>query len=735
MALMKTPRTLAAAAVTAMFLVLYGPALFAGNLFYSADNFAFYFTGQRHWFESFSLWNPFINLGSSFLHNPTWGIFYLPHYLQLAVNPEIAMRFFWIPHFFLLAWAVYRWAKASDAADGLVIALPALVAGSAAINVFSVSQLIYLYAATWSAWILSELAQESKGRFSWGRLLLYWGLLVSNGEVFTVFLMGIVIGVWALAGRRWKGLAGFALTSLLLGIVIYGHTALVLPYTARAAVDDTERRLAFSVHPFRLVTLFSPYFWGHMLKGGFHGLHLTTPPYANRFFYDTIHLPLPLLMLALAGLVRAARERRWLWIGLFAFSALLAFGKWGLLGILHDVPPFRFLRSPEKAIFVSVLLFSGFAIRHASFDDLRPSRPWIFAVAALAIGLPLLSSGGDWPFSLLSAAFFAALWAWHQGWIPVTAVVAAMLAIGGAQNFLAHSPQRLVDGSTIHELSPLARELLKLSPENGFARFEFAPGISATDQPHADLVYGMNMLHHRPVALGYDSIESPLIEEMMSKLLGAVSLQYPRDPRVPMPPEEIQGILQLTNLHWLAVENRTPVTPLLASVDSEAGVFRPAAVTQDWTILEAARKPHPLWFFPKLERWREDAPTRLMWPPQVETEKPFLGGIRKKNANAAASYAECADASARGAAFDDRSLRRDGDDRILLSFRAPCDGWVYLSQHLVPGWTLRSGEREVPLLLMNGNLLGFHVRAGEFRGILEFRPWFALWNALTGAGG
>ncbi len=73
--------------------LLYLPFYLSDSVYYGADQYPFFFTGQRFWWESFHrfgslpLWNSYINLGTSFLYNPTWGVFYPPHFVQAVVSP------------------------------------------------------------------------------------------------------------------------------------------------------------------------------------------------------------------------------------------------------------------------------------------------------------------------------------------------------------------------------------------------------------------------------------------------------------------------------------------------------------------------------------------------------------------------------------------------------------------------------------------------------------------------
>src|SRR4030042_4533932 len=142
---------------------LYLPYFLNKSVFYSADLYPFFFTGQRFWWECFHrsgvfpLWNPYINLGTSFLYNSTWGIFYPLYYIQAIISPLAYFRFGWLFHLVLLAWALFRWCRIAGVNRATYGWISVLVTTAAFTNIFSVTNLIYLNGIVWSTWILSEL--------------------------------------------------------------------------------------------------------------------------------------------------------------------------------------------------------------------------------------------------------------------------------------------------------------------------------------------------------------------------------------------------------------------------------------------------------------------------------------------------------------------------------------------------------------------------------------------------
>ncbi len=719
------PAACVAALFGLVFFLLYTPHLVHGLMFYSADNYAFGFIGHKYWFETWhrsgspQFWNPYVNLGTSFLFNPTWGVLYPPNLIQLFVPSEISYRTLWIAHLILLAAGLYRWATNAGASREARVLIPVLVAGAGVSQLFSVSQVFYLYLSAWSAWILAELDHPSPSRASALRLLAFWGLLVTNGETFSIFMMGIVIASHIVVRREWKLLAAFGAVSAVLYLAVFGHAQLVLPYSTRAAGVDEEIRLQFSFHPLRLLTLLSPYFFGHpVLTPGKAGPEAVA--WWPRYFFDTAYLPLPVLLLGWAGLLAAIRRRAWLWLGLCALALLLLFGQWGLLGVAGDLPLFRFLRSPEKLLCVTALLFAGLAVRYGKLEEIRVTSPAFLPLFLAAAVVPWFADPMDPWTALASLSIAAAFLAREKGRIGAAAMIAIVLAAGIAQCRLSFPPQRVLLASRAGELGPIAQTILKTLPDGDSARFEFGVGISGMHLPHQDLQVGTYMAHRRASVFAYESVESPLIAALKTRFFAAPE---------PLPTEGVRDLLRLTSLQLLIVANHAPMTSLLQAVQHEGGLFEVRERAEKWTALIAKEPPSPLWWFPRLERGSFSEEDPLVWPPRVSVNAPFLGGIQR-SAESAEPAGECGRAGFKPVALGSGSFSKRGEDHYELEFEVPCEGWVFFSQHLYPGWTLASNGRERPLYPMNGSLIGFQVPAGNFRGTLAYRPWKALWESL-----
>lgn len=724
-----SPTLLATLACAAVLILLFYLRFFVNfQMFYSADHYPGFFIGQKFWFETFEKfktfpwWDPYVDFGTSFLYNPNRGVFYPLNYLQFLVSPLFYYRWNWVGHLLIFAAAIFSWGKTKQVSPLLLFTLTLLIVTSPFINVFSVTNIVYLHAVAWTAWIFAELEKRHTGQFSLGRFLIFWALLISVGEPFSAFLSGVSTLVYFSLEKRKKWLLSFLILCLVVGILVFGHAFLILPYTTRRGGVGESVALSFSLHPYRLITLFSPLFYGHPFLHNFDPDSVTNDsPYSPRFFFDTLYFPLPVILLAFLGLRECFRKKQGLTLGLLLFGLSLSFGRWGLMKYVSKIPPFSFLRYPEKMIWTTAILFLGFGLKNFSENSehaLKKDKGILFLLG-LACVLPFLAKTPEYGIGIASLVLAAAIFL-----LPATQdLILAFLVVGLIQNYLAFPDQRVAPAETENQLTKTAADILTKIPEGSLDRIEVTPHFFEDGYPHGNLLWGSNMVYRRASLFSYESINTPLNEQMKVLLYGdnyqdsSITREKPRDP------ERVEEAIRLTNLHLIAVKEDKPMMSLVPSVESKNAIFQAQKGDGKTVFLIPKSLPSPVWYFPKLETWKKsDSP--LKWPPSVDRENPFVSGVKKKGFETAPKECE--------SPLSPEPLKEDSvyllnENHFLLDVDLPCEGWIFLSQNLFPGWRAHdSNGNELPLYSLNETLTGLNLSKGKHHIELTFHPWWAL---------
>ncbi len=701
-------------------------------MFYSADMYPGFLTGQKFWFETFERfktfpwWDPYVDFGTSFLYNPTRGSFYPLNYLQLFVSPLFYFRWTGYLHLLLLTAAFYSWGKTRKVAPLLLLTLSLLIATSPFINVFSVTSIIYLHAVTWTAWIFAELEKSDTPKFSLFRFLIFWTLLIGVGEPFCAFLSGVGTIAHLYPRKKWKVLLCFFALCIVIGALVFGHALAILPYTTRRTGIGESVSLSFSLHPYRLITLLSPLFYGHPFLNNFDPDSATNDsPYTPRFFFDTLYFSLPLVIFAIMGIRDAFRKKNWIPLLLLAFGCSLAFGRWGLMKYVAKIPPFSFLRYPEKMIWVSSILFLGFSLKNF-FDgethSLKKDK-LILALIGLAVIIPIFAAAPEYPIAAVSFLVGVSIFVF-----PATKdLILAFLVLGLLQNYLAFPTQRVAPAIRDREVSKTGVDLLERIPEGSLNRMEITPNFFDDGYPHENLLWGSNMVFRRASLFSYESINTPLNEEIKVLLYGENYQDSVAAKEKAHSAKEISDAVQLTNLHLIAVKNDRPMQSLLASVESSNAIFNVEKGDGKALYLIPKEKPSPAWYFSSLKKWDSSSKSHLMWPPQVDTARPFFQGVQKRRWEFPVQ--ECS-LLLNPQNLKDSAIFLVDENHLMLDADLPCEGWVFLSQNLFPGWRAFESGVEIPLYPMNESLTGFNLNKGKHHIELYFHPFQALFKTL-----
>jgi hypothetical protein len=221
-------------------------------------------------------------------------------------------------------------------------------------------------------------------------LALLFAVQLLEGDPSTAVMGGLL--TLALSPRRALAVVGSGVVGLALSAVVLLPAWDLLHDSARATAT-LETRLAWSLHPARLVEWAVRLPWGELLQPPyFERYELARGPDAQPFFLDhglgvTTALLLPLALFT-PGRARTPG------VVLVAVGLVLSLGLHVAGGALHEVPPLSMFRFPERWAALSVfggavLTAHGAALSWADPQRLRRLGLWavVVALASLALGL------------------------------------------------------------------------------------------------------------------------------------------------------------------------------------------------------------------------------------------------------------------------------------------------------------------------------------------------------------
>jgi hypothetical protein len=417
----------AAALVASAALVLFGRALFLGELFVERDLAAFYYPAK--WLLAplakavggIPLWNPFFASGQPFAGNPEHELFHpmtalfflLPFdwafRLQVILPPLLAIpSMYWFLR-------VLRRSRSAALAGGLAWGLGGYMLSATCL----LPELFTAFALPLTLAFGVLVSRRAKvGRVV--GLAFCLALQCLAGEPGTLLPLLPLLAAALLAGssqrlRSNKLSVGLGL-GLGLGLGVAIAAAAILPAlhhagrTIRAAGLTEAMANEWSMPAVRMFELFSPNVLGHVDRThlsrywgrGYYG--------AKTFaFYYSLYPGLLVSLLALPAWF-ARRRAMWLWAAAALLGFLIALGDgFPLWPLLRHLPGLSGIRYPEKA---SVLfLFPVLVVGSHGFDWFLLGRPRAHARVLWMLGclatVGLLVAGGLWFWSTRSAPSFS----------------------------------------------------------------------------------------------------------------------------------------------------------------------------------------------------------------------------------------------------------------------------------------------------------------------------------------
>lgn len=450
------------------------------------------------------LWDPYVSFGQPMLANANAQTLYPPTWLNLLARPWTYYTFYFAGHLVLAGVGAYALARRFG-----VSTIGSLVAGAAWILSGPLLSLgnawNHLAAAAWMPWCL--VATDAALEAPTVRRTLLWGaamampVLCGSPDVLamTAAIVGLLvlsrIATWpaspAILGRVALATAGAAVVTLGLAA---GQLLPSLDLAARSnrwGLSLAERTY-WSIHPWGLLQLAVPVFWSDLAfsDAARHALFESREP-----FLLSLYMGVPLLALALAGLVAGQPRVRWLLGAVAAGATLVALGRHApfYAAAVQVFTPLRVLRFPAKAMVPVALCLSLLA--GMGFDAWRDAGRGLQVLWRAAVAIPvalvagfaalaalafhsrpdtwgplfLVPAGGEWPYARLLAPAITRL-----GWTAAAATIVLVLATlgrrapgGAAAAALVVAAIAIADLAWTHrDLNPTApTDLFRLRPE------------------------------------------------------------------------------------------------------------------------------------------------------------------------------------------------------------------------------------------------------------------------------
>ncbi len=700
------------------------------------------------------LWNPTLHGGQPILSNPNYGAFYPPSWIVLLLEPVSALKILILLH---AIWGFGgAWRLASRLGCGrLAAALAAIGFAGGGWMVSSVGTLSPFFSLAWFPWVVSwalgALEMGAKGR-SRSVVLAPVGIAMQlvAGEPTVAFLTAITLVVLASldpTDRLRKVVAILAILAAGAGLAAVQLVPTMQRVSAASEGVDSEGRgtLVWSTAPERLAEAVFPRFHGEptLASRGLYfasGVHDKTHPYLLSIFPGQV-----VLALALAGLLTSGTPRRFAWALLLAAGIFLALGRHNPIysEVLSHLPPFRWIRYPEKFLLLTTAVLPFLAavaterlVSSAVEHEVAHRRAWVtacfFALANLilaawlglapAVGAefiqartPEVRSAGE----LAAGVAFIGRGALLQ---LALALLMVLVIVGGRKRKWTMVILPLLVAADLalanRWVNPTVAIESFLSPPASAGELVRKRARIATDQGF--------FLDHRAVSFSaVEGEEAPWIRrsvDLLDPFVGTLwGLSYALNPDYDlMATWWADHALEL--FYTTAAQDRSLVAPLLGAWAVEAFVVRrPPEAIQDSEppietlgirgSLEPVRFVPEARYFRSVEEARADVVERAFDVDRLESLIAPRDGGRLETFDPAG-------------VVDGVRPRSDG---VEIQYRTAKPGLLVLATTYDEGWRASVGKTIVPVLPTALGQTAIRVPEGQGSVILRFRqPWLGI---------
>ncbi len=722
------------------------------------------FLRDRFLTDTWPLWTERLNSGQPVWADPVNAILYPGQILLLLFDdPVYAYGMLTVLHFLFAQAGFYLWLKSERFSSAGSVFGSLLIAYSGVfLNTHAALQ--YLFAWSWCGWYLCAL-NRFHDRPSWrtGALttLCLWAIVVS-GELQTVMILGaLTVGV-SLAGSRPDALKRLGGASLILGIAACSAAPFLLPlyelslHAARGYENSLKLVTEWSFHPLRILEWFVP---------GIFGLPASDPVWwanginraSNWGFYTlTSGIAISGIPVAAIGICRMHKRgsyNGWFWFILGAVAFVAACGDWlPFYRLLYDfIPLWHMFKFPERLLFWVTLAAGWYAAGGfdlLSMDD-RPKRSVLCATGAAAIGAALIvcagqvslvgsivgTAGGTTGMQdpellrqvsgsfrtagicwLLVSAAIACLFSFRNRSLPLLFVpVTVIILVYSFSLFVPLWPK------TTYETSPGAvTSLVRSFPETG--------------QPSPYPLRVNSSLFVTQLKTYAPQKEGRLISLMTwDTLMGNLMLITPWSDMLGYNSSEIYSFRMMRDLANIANFSTLTNTGYLALFPDNAG--KTPSLTCGELIPDSGspgllwcRNSHalpPVWC---PGNWKIPASSDDLVHSYRATNFAatgpgfaYLGSFDRRMPQPNGDWPPPSDGDHANLSTSCSPLRWDEEDRTVLVDKG-FDGPVVLRDMNYPGWKASVGGTDIPVLSVNGGLLGAWVPAGRREVRFEFEP-------------
>jgi hypothetical protein len=296
--------------------------------------------------SEFPLWRETTMAGQPFAANPLNKTAYPPQWLALIFPPALHLNVLILLHLLIAGAGMWMWVRSlGRRMEAVFLSTAAYILAPRLFAHLGTGHLDTVYALAWWPWLMWSMRQLVL-HTRWQNIIMtdLFAAMTLLADVRVSLFAFASAGVYALIelwrGGAWKRVPAFAAAGVLtipLTLALIVPLVVWQPYMSRANMQPSDAGV-LALQPVHLLGLILP---------------------AHRPSVETLtYLGLPVLVMAIIGIISFSRRIRWAWLGLALFVILYAMGEnafiWPLLVRLF--PPLLWFRVPSKIWLVFVLL-------------------------------------------------------------------------------------------------------------------------------------------------------------------------------------------------------------------------------------------------------------------------------------------------------------------------------------------------------------------------------------------